>query len=326
MNPMSSASIFTTFAAMFLFLTSACSCGNICGQSSGGAAYSIAGDSTKGSFLHHFSRVGIDQVNLALLSAYRKGSIVDKVLAAETEVTSAIGTAENSIFDTPRSTSTEKNVTVSVDTTHAGLVIYYPNFTSIDLVCGTVPSMDDRRVIMFCEAAFTNELLDEFTHDNIQCSHASGGVFYNNGVLGRNNGAFVYYDENWKFIHNGGGRASLLNAAIDTAAAHGGMGFCQEMFIHDSKEVRHTRKDSSVNVFRALCEIGGKLCVAESAQKGTFRSFINNLLAADTAVALYLDMGSGWNYSWYRPTEGAAPVIIHPKTHNYITNWVTFYH
>ena len=220
----------------------------------------------------------------------------------------------------------EPVTTVAVDTTYAGLKLYYPNFTSIDLVCGTVPSMDDGRVIMFCEAAFTNELMEEFTHKNIQCSHASGGVFFDNGVWGRNNGAFVYYDGKWEFLHCDPPRSSVLGAAIDTAAAHGGMGFCQEMFIHDSHEVRHTRPDNSRNIFRALCSLGGRLCVAECSAVGTFREFINNLLAAGVTEALYLDMGKGWNYSWYRPTEGAAPVIIHPQTHNYITNWVTFYY
>ena len=138
-------------------------------------------------------------------------------------------------------TCEQKVTTVAVDTSNAGLKIYYPNFTSIDLVCGTVPSADDDSVIMFCEAAFTNYLMDEFTHKNIQCSHASGGVFYKGARTQRNNGAFVYYDGNWKFVHRES-NPSVLDAAIDSAAAHGGMGFCQEMFIHNGLEVEHTRK------------------------------------------------------------------------------------
>lgn len=222
-------------------------------------------------------------------------------------------------------TCEQKVTTVAVDTSNAGLKIYYPNFTSIDLVCGTVPSADDDSVIMFCEAAFTNYLMDEFTHKNIQCSHASGGVFYKGARTQRNNGAFVYYDGNWKFVHRES-NPSVLDAAIDSAAARGGMGFCQEMFIHNGLEVEHTRKDENCNLFRALCSIDGKLCVADATDAVTFRDFIDNLLAAGVSEALYLDMGSGWNYSWYRPHSGDSPVIIHPKTHSYITNWITFYY
>lgn len=39
--------------------------------------------------------------------------------------------------------------------------------------------------------------------------------------------------------------------------------------------------------------------------------------------ALYLDMGSGWNHAWYR--DNGKVVVLHPKTHNFCTNWITFY-
>lgn len=40
--------------------------------------------------------------------------------------------------------------------------------------------------------------------------------------------------------------------------------------------------------------------------------------------ALYLDMGPGWNYSWYRDENG-NPVEIHSIPTEYATNWITFY-
>lgn len=41
--------------------------------------------------------------------------------------------------------------------------------------------------------------------------------------------------------------------------------------------------------------------------------------------ALYLDMGGGWNYSWYRDSVGKAH-DIHPQTYGsiYQTNWIVF--
>ena len=64
------------------------------------------------------------------------------------------------------------------DTTVAGLIVYYPQFSRIDLVCETMPSKQDTNVIFCAEAAFTHELLDEFAHSNIDGDHVSSGQRY----------------------------------------------------------------------------------------------------------------------------------------------------
>ena len=51
--------------------------------------------------------------------------------------------------------------------------------------------------------------------------------------------------------------------------------------------------------------------------------FISSLEKIGVTHALYLDMGSGWNHSWYRDNEERV-VEIHPKTHSYTTNWLVF--
>jgi hypothetical protein len=51
---------------------------------------------------------------------------------------------------------------------------------------------------------------------------------------------------------------------------------------------------------------------------------VEELLKAGVVEALYLDMGTGWNYSWYRNEYGDA-VEIHEKWTPYATNWITFY-
>ena len=45
--------------------------------------------------------------------------------------------------------------------------------------------------------------------------------------------------------------------------------------------------------------------------------------------ALYLDMGSGWNYAWYRDKDGSVKEIF-PESkispcYKYRTNWIAFY-
>ncbi|MCQ2171191.1 MAG: hypothetical protein MJZ17_00330 [Bacteroidales bacterium] len=214
---------------------------------------------------------------------------------------------------------------VEVDTTQAGLRIYYPHLGSVGLVTGEMPDTSSFNISFCCAAAFTGQCLNEFRHSNIAGDHVSDGMGkrYRGFRCTRNNGAFVAYNGRWKFLHKN------YSAELDSAAAYFGSGFAQEMMIHGGVEVPHTRMASSENLFRALCEIDGKLCIADARDWGTFGEFINNLLAAGTTEALYLDMGAGWNHSWYRPevnSELIGPaVIIHPKTHDYCTNWLTFW-
>ena len=55
----------------------------------------------------------------------------------------------------------------------------------------------------------------------------------------------------------------------------------------------------------------------------SYASFIESLEKIGVTHALYLDMGRGWNHSWYRDNKGTV-VEIHPKTHSYTTNWIVF--
>ena len=52
---------------------------------------------------------------------------------------------------------------------------------------------------------------------------------------------------------------------------------------------------------------------SSSNEWGTFRTFINNLLAIGATEALYLVMGAGWNHSWYRlevKHDRSGPVVL----------------
>ncbi|MBQ0114280.1 MAG: hypothetical protein KBT10_00155 [Bacteroidales bacterium] len=199
-----------------------------------------------------------------------------------------------------------------------GLIIYHPSYSNIDLVCGTMPSQADKNVIFCGEAAFTGEYLKVFKHSNILGDHVSSGTRYKGSGCKRNTGAFIYYKGTYKFLYKN------YSADLDIAAQNGGMGFGQEMMIHKGKRVPTIRKDSNKNEFRALCELNGKVCIIDTKGVSGFGDFINKLLSEGVTEALYLDMGPGWNYSWWRDSSGKSH-LIHQQRMIYTTNWITFY-
>ena len=210
----------------------------------------------------------------------------------------------------------QENKLMRIETTN-DLIIYYPQFLSIDLACGKMPEKTETNVLFCCEAAFTGELLKEFKHRNIAGHHVSGGKFYRGYKCKPNTGCFVFYQNQWKF---------LLHTYADElklAAKNGGMGFGQNMIIYDGETQPSFRKLQSKFEYRALCEYHGKLCVIDSKGVVSYASFINSLEKIGVTHALYLDMGRGWNHSWYRDNNGTV-VEIHPKTHSYTTNWLVF--
>ena len=210
----------------------------------------------------------------------------------------------------------QENKLMRIETTN-DLIIYYPQFLSIDLACGKMPEKTETNVLFCCEAAFTGELLKEFKHSNIAGHHVSGGKFYKGYKCKPNTGCFVFYQNQWKF---------LLHTYADElklAAKNGGMGFGQNMIIYDGETQPSFRKLQSKFEYRALCEYHGKLCVIDSKGVVSYASFINSLEKIGVTHALYLDMGRGWNHSWYRDNNGTV-VEIHPKTHSYTTNWLVF--
>lgn len=96
------------------------------------------------------------------------------------------------------------------------------------------------------------------------------------------------------------------------------------MMIYQGLVVPHTRPNSSKNKFRALCLINNKVAIVDTKDVTNFGNFISKLLNIRAMHALYLDMGNGWNYSWYRDEKGNT-IEIHPIPTKFATNWITFY-
>lgn len=199
------------------------------------------------------------------------------------------------------------------------LTVFVPTCKSIDLVCGKRPNVGDSSVIYCAEAAFTGECLDSFRHFNIAGNHVSGGFYYKGYKAKANTGAFVWYQGKWKFVY--GNYAKELKVA----ASHGGMGFGQNMVIYQGCALPRFRKDKPQNIYRALCEWEGKLCIVESRHELAYSEFVALLQKLKAKNALYLDMGPGWNYSWYRDSIGMVHEI-HPRKpwSKYQTNWIVF--
>lgn len=201
---------------------------------------------------------------------------------------------------------------------------YYPQFTSIDLVCETMPPKSDRHVIFCAEAAFTHALLDHFEHTNIDGDHVSGGKRWTGAKCKDNSGAFIYYNKVesgksiWRFVRGD------YNDALDEAAANGGMGFGQALIVYNGERITPLWRKGN-NYYRALCERNGRLCIVDSRTSVDYDEFVNQLMRYGVTHALYLDMGSGWNHSWWRDAQGTAH-DIHPwiEKCRFCTNWIAF--
>ncbi len=206
------------------------------------------------------------------------------------------------------------------DTTVNGLIAYYPQFSRIDLVCGKMPSQQDTSIVFCAEAAFTHELLDEFAHSNIDGDHVSGGKRFKGAKCHDNSGAFAWFsDSTWEFVNGEYGEL------LDSVAQAGGMGFGQAIIIYNGESLRPLWRDG-VNQYRALCEKDGRLCIVDSRDSVSYDRFVALLEQFEPRHALYMDMGAGWNHSWWRDSQGNVQEI-HPiaEKSRYCTNWITFY-
>jgi hypothetical protein len=209
---------------------------------------------------------------------------------------------------------------VTVETT-TNLNVFYPVFIKIDLVCGQMPKSTQKDVEFCCEAAFTGELLNGFKHSNIADNHICNGEMKKGYRCKANTGGFVWGKGKWRFMRK---------ADYPTTADGWNMGFCQLLIIKDGVvRAIGAKMKNNRNIYRALCEKDGKLCIIESKRVMTYEFFVKCLSAYKVTHALYLDMGRGWNYAWYRDKDGKVKEIFPESklapSYKYRTNWITFY-
>ena len=193
------------------------------------------------------------------------------------------------------------------------LYIYCPGYSNIDFVAGDRPSKDDGSIEMCVAAAFQDTYQLDFNHSNIVGWHASDGQL-ERGTPKSRLGAFTYVD----------GVPRIWNIdeaedAVQKAAAAGGSGYQQFVVLCDGQRGGHDSDE--FRCYRVLALLNGKACIIDSRTQMHYREFISALENLGVRDALYCDMGSGWNYSWYRSTEGKAVDIIGipwPFSHNWL--------
>ena len=212
---------------------------------------------------------------------------------------------------------------VTVDETKAGLTIYYPPTDSIELRCFDRPDPKvDSSIVFCCAAAFTADWGTAPSHDRIQGDHVSGGKLYKRPRIKRNTGAFYAKDSTYRFLYSYEANQTHFRSSFEKATT----AFTQEMMIHQMARVKTTRPDNNINQFRALCLTNdGRLCIADATEAMSFGDFIQLLLSAGMYDALYMDMGPGWNYSWYREYADSAATYIHSQSLSSATNWLVFH-
>ena len=218
---------------------------------------------------------------------------------------------------------------MQVDSTEL-LTIYDITDCPMDLACGQMPDTAQENVLLCAAAAFTGKCLDHFEHSNILGPHISGGELYEGYT--ENKDGIPFAERYALFVWEGKDlNGKMLGKKIcsfpceevlDSAVAHGGMAFTQHWVIKNGAVYAHKIQPlDRVEHFRSICQKGERFYVIANREEMAYQDYMQALLDAGVENALYMDMGAGWNHSFYRDEEGKVH-ILHPKGHDYPTNWI----
>lgn len=194
------------------------------------------------------------------------------------------------------------------------LYIYYTNYDRLGYATEQRPSRADKSILMCVAAAFQSTYQLDFNENNIVGWHTSKGRL-ERGAPQDDLGAFTYVD----------GVARIWNvdeaeAAVREAEEKGGLGYQSFIVLKDGE--RGTFNTHEFRCFRVLALLDGRACIIDSRTLTHFDDFVQRLREFGVSDALYSDMGSGWNYSWYRDANGQPHTIIGmpwPFSHNWLT-------
>ena len=194
------------------------------------------------------------------------------------------------------------------------LYIYCANYNNLAYVTEDRPSQDDKSNLLCVAAAFQSTYQLDFNEDNIVGWHTSKGRL-ERGAPQDDLGAFTYVD----------GVARIWNideaeGAVREAADKGGQGYQSFIVLKDGE--RGDFRTHEFRCFRVLAILDGRVCIIDSRTLTHFDEFVQKLQEFGVRDAVYSDMGSGWNYSWYRDANGNAQTIIGmpwPFSHNWLT-------
>ena len=192
--------------------------------------------------------------------------------------------------------------------------VFFPEYSAIELACEKRPSKSDGAITWCSGAAFQHDISLGFTHENIDGDHAVKGVLYESPYNKDSFAAFTFTEDGFAFEFDN------ASAAIKEAADRGGSGFMQFGLIKDGEPVMSINRPRA-RCYRTLAELNGSLCVIDSVNMLHFEEFMAELQRLGVTNALYMDMGAGWNYSWYRNASDRVVTLFGlpvPWSHNWI--------
>lgn len=202
------------------------------------------------------------------------------------------------------------------------LLFYIPQQYDVDLVSGVRPDTLDAQILFCAEAAFTGVIVDSFYHGNIAGNHVCNGQVFEGYECKANKGGFIFYkDHHWDFRIKKDYNAHLYDEGVQCAYEQALVVFADTIF--HPYLMKPTRKET----WRVLGEDeNGRLMVVTSRDEIPYDTFVHALIdELHLRNALYMDMGIGWNYSWYR-NDDATVTSFFPiaKWTQYQTNWLVF--
>lgn len=195
-----------------------------------------------------------------------------------------------------------------------------PETAVVTLTDAVMPSINDSSIALCVEAAFTGELLDEFKSTNVAGDYMINGVLHN-GYHCRANTGFLATLDGIPFISSVDDYQKWYNEAHSNTTCM----FHQVLLVRNGQYVYSGKpiNPASKNIYRAACILkDGNFAVIQSKLVIPLRQFILSLMQLGVSDALYLDMGNGWNYGWYRETMKSRPVELFKKRTPYQTNWI----
>lgn len=194
--------------------------------------------------------------------------------------------------------------------------VFFPKYSHVDLEYGKRPKKSDKSITWCSGAAFQHDIQLGFSDENIEGYHASKGVYSDSPYVKDGYGAVAFYDDYFKFEFDD------PESVIKEAASLGGSGFMQYRIMRDGELVNDFMMPR-VRSYRVIAELNGSLCIIDSIEMMHFEDFLVKLKELNVTNALYMDMGAGWNYSWYRRDNGATKTLFGLKV-PWSHNWVVF--
>ena len=232
---------------------------------------------------------------MGLLSQYHVG-IPDCVPAADMPAEQILPADRTVVYDT------------------GTVYVIFPAYSGVELVCETRPSKADSSITWCSGAAFQHDISLGFTQENIDGDHAVSGIFYESPYNQDNFAAFTFAEGRYSFAFDN------ASEAIREAAEAGGSGFMQFGLIRDGETVMRIERPRA-RCYRTLAELNGNLCVIDSVNMLRFEDFLAELHRLGVTNAVYMDMGAGWNYSWFRDASERVVTLFGlpvPWSHNWI--------